>query len=838
MAHTHGSSFAETQSDRRLFSANPPMSVQPQHSDTGDGTPGWQATNVPHAPTAATTVSARSSGLRGRPRPTGEGSRLGRFWILDTLGSGGMGVVLEAYDDLLDRTVALKLLHPWGSEQHHARLLREAKALARLSHPNVVQVYEIGTVDEKTFIAMELVRGQNLRDWGRESHSWRTIVDVYVQAGEGLAAAHAEDLVHRDFKPENCIIGDNGRVRVLDFGLAREVDIGGSSGDAIDIDTSRPSRPEPFLRSSGDGSFGEPLTVTGTLLGTVAYMPYEQLRGRPADALSDQFSFCASLWEALYGVRAFAGSNPIALVTSLKLNRLNPIPEDAKVPRRLRQLLVRGLALEPSRRWPSMTVLLERLREVSRRPRWWRTASLLAAGIGLGGGSLALFGHARPDDCATPEAALEGTWSPADRAAVERAFELHVPAQTAPVLRTRVLGELDAYAKQWVDQAEAACRATFVTHQQSELSFDRHMRCLARGRNRLRSTIDALATATQGPELVQRAILAFKLPDLAPCADVEALEAELPPPGDAVQRERAAELRKRIDEAHTLRDAGMIQEGIAVAIAVRTDAAMLEDPLLLAEALECLGRLQAESTHTAEAVDTLADAVLEAERISADHVAARAWLSMLYALTMVHDLPTAKARVLAAQAAVERTGDDELRAWWLNNVGVLEGEAQELERADELLRQALELKSRIYGAGHVDVGIAWFNLGALRLQKNDLKGAAEAFERAHVIFEATVSAAHPLSAYVDSGRCRVDGQLGNHAAAIEHCSRALESFEASSAPAVNKYRVLQWKIDALWDARRYEQARRTAQAARELAESIGPTEVEAMQQWLADHERP
>jgi eukaryotic-like serine/threonine-protein kinase len=830
-----------------MYPTNLPMSVHPQHSETGDGTPEWQPSRVVRAPNSATTASARTSGLRGRPRPSGQATRLGRFWILDTLGSGGMGVVLEAYDDLLDRTVALKLLHPWGSEQHRARLLREAKALARLSHPNVVQVYEIGTVDDTTFIAMELVRGQNLRDWGREPHSWRTIVDVYVQAGEGLAAAHAEGLVHRDFKPENCIIGDNGRVRVLDFGLAREVAFGRSSGDDIEVGPEERDDEaiEQQLRASGDGSLGEPLTVTGTLLGTVAYMPYEQLRGRPADALSDQFSFCASLWEALYGVRAFAGSSPYALVTSLKLNRLNPIPEDAKVPRRLRQLLVRGLALDPARRWPSMAVLLEKLREVSRRPRWWRTASLLVVGIGLGGGSLAVLDH-QPDRCATPEAGLEGAWSPADRQAVQEAFDRHVSPDTAAVLRERVVGELDAYVTEWTEQSESACRATFVTRQQSELAFDRRMRCLARGRNRLRSTIDALAGSASGPELVQRAILAFKLPDLAPCADLEALEHELPPQSDdPALRERAAELRRRIDEAHTLREAGMTTQGIEVATAVRKEAAGLDDPLLLAEALECLGRLQAESTQTADAVATLADAVIEAERISADQVSARAWLSMLYALTMEHDLPTAQARVLAARAAVERTDDDALRAWWLNNVGIMHGEVgsvnhdrAQFEQADQLLRQALELKSRLYGAGHVEVGITWFNLGSTRMIAGDLRGAAEAFDHAHAIFDATVSAAHPLSAYVESGRCRVAEGLGDHAAAIEHCRRALDHFETAPAPAIAKYRLRVLMAKALWGVGRHEQARRSAKLASQLGESIGPDEAEAMRRWLAEHDRP
>jgi tetratricopeptide (TPR) repeat protein len=282
----------------------------------------------------------------------------------------------------------------------------------------------------------------------------------------------------------------------------------------------------------------------------------------------------------------------------------------------------------------------------------------------------------------------------------------------------------------------------------------------------------------------------------------------------------------------------MSAEGIALAMEVRDQAKALGDPLLLAEALECLGRLQAESTHTHEAVETLAEAVIEAERISADQLAARAWLSMLYAMTMEHDLQAAKARVLAARAAVERTGDDALRAWWLNNVGILYGESKHFEKADDLLRRALELKARIFGEGHLEVGITWFNLGTQRMNTNNLEGAAEAFDHAHAIFEATLTAAHPLSVFVESGRCRVDVGLGNHASAIERCGRVLAHFKTAPGAAVAEYRVRAVMADALWGAGRYEQARWTAQWAGELSRSIGPSEVEEMRRWLAAHELP
>ena len=237
-------------------------------------------------------------------------STIGRFEVVRSLGRGGMGEVFAAHDPELDRWVAIKRIHRAETEHHIERFNREGRALARLSHPNIVQVYEVGQHEGSMFIVMELVEGQTLGAWtagdrGRR-RSGTEILQAYVQAGRGLAAAHAADLVHRDFKPENVMVGDDGRPRVLDFGLAREVgelDVTKSSELFVD---------EQSSPSHGSGSMPR-VTRTGTVLGTPSYMAPEQHRGEPATAASDQYSFCASLYQALHGMPPFVGATRFAI---------------------------------------------------------------------------------------------------------------------------------------------------------------------------------------------------------------------------------------------------------------------------------------------------------------------------------------------------------------------------------------------------------------------------------------------------------------------------------------------------------------------------------------------
>ncbi len=288
------------------------------------------------------------------------GDRVGRYLVLATLGSGGMGVVFTAYDPQLDRKVALKLLRGnlgVNAKEARTRLKREAQAIAQLNHPNVVGVYDVGTTESgDVYIAMEFVEGDTLTSWLKKwPRTWREILDVFHQAARGLMAAHSVGLLHRDFKPDNVLVGGDGRVRVTDFGLARSVFLDDSTKGSI-------SQAVAQAKVQGDGSVHPllvDLTRTGTVLGTPRYMPPEQLTGPTIDARADQFSFCVALYEALWGGHPLEGSTSVSM---LEQGVKAKLPTDTKnVPAPLVRAVMRGLEQERQKRFPTMSALMQEL---------------------------------------------------------------------------------------------------------------------------------------------------------------------------------------------------------------------------------------------------------------------------------------------------------------------------------------------------------------------------------------------------------------------------------------------------------------------------------------------
>ncbi len=334
-----------------------------------------------------TQATSGATMLAGRPSLTENHQRIGRYAVLSKLGEGGMGAVYSAYDEELDRRVAIKLVREsvTGDTIGHSRMQREAQALARLSHPNVVQVHDVGNHNSQVFIAMEFVRGMTLSDWEARidpstPDAIRRLLDMYIQAGRGLAAAHQSELVHRDFKPDNVLVGDDGRARVLDFGLAATANHHHDAQQSVAIRMA----PTDLLSSE--------LTRTGSVMGTPNYMAPEQFLARPSDARTDQFSFCVALYGALHGESPFDGNTFATRQAAVVGGVPRPPPPDTRVPAWLRAILLRGLQRRPEDRHPSMDALLAALShdpEAARRRRLRVAALALAL---LTAGALVLYG--------------------------------------------------------------------------------------------------------------------------------------------------------------------------------------------------------------------------------------------------------------------------------------------------------------------------------------------------------------------------------------------------------------------------------------------------------------
>ena len=344
------------------------------------------------------------------------GATLGRYRLERELGAGAMGVVHAAFDPDLERRVALKVLKgATATTEARDRLLREARAMARLSHPNVVTVHEVGTAGGRDFVAMELIHGESLAEWVRgDRRRPAAIVDAFVAAGRGLAAAHAAGIVHRDFKPHNVLRSRDGRIVVTDFGLAREAHDGPSPALDATLPAGAMATSPGGLTSSSASSLLAGLTVTGSLLGTPAYMAPEQWSGGAVTPATDQFAYCVALWEALAGARPYPG--PTLEDLRAQVARGPAALDASRIPRRVRGILRRGLDPDPARRWPGMEALLARLVRVQRRP-----GIALAIGAGALAAAAALVFARRGGDapvalCNPPARDVAAVWSPAIRA--------------------------------------------------------------------------------------------------------------------------------------------------------------------------------------------------------------------------------------------------------------------------------------------------------------------------------------------------------------------------------------------------------------------------------------
>lgn len=541
-----------------------------------------------------------------------EAISVGRFRLLQRLGAGGMGTVYAAFDDRLDRKIALKLIRPsrLESAEVRERTLREARALARVSHPNVVHVYEVGEVGEELFVAMEFLAGPTLAAWRTaQPRPWREVLRIFGQAGQGLAAAHEQGIIHRDFKPHNVMLGADGRVRVLDFGLAR---IGEDAAAQTDAST-------PLSEDA--------LTMTGALLGTPAYMAPEHLKARRVSVLSDQFSFCVALFEALYGHRPFAGDTIAGLLENLAAGRITARPRDTDVPRWVHTVLLRGLAVEPAHRWPSMHELLLAL---ARDPRVRRRRAALATVLVAFAGALSFAvmrpidapNHApiEPEVCADARGQITEIWGEARAAEVaQRVRAKH--GERADEILAIAIPAMNRYANEWSDMRDEACR-THAQGQQSTNVFDLRTACLDQRLASLDALVEILANAN-AQQLLEVGRGATSLPSIERCADTTALLATIAPPEDPQLRARVQGHRETLARAKVHEDSGQFERGLELVAEVLADQEAATYEPLIAEAYLHKGCIETWTDPTAS-VKSLSTALWKGLATGHAFVAARA----------------------------------------------------------------------------------------------------------------------------------------------------------------------------------------------------------------------
>ncbi len=746
------------------------------------------------------------------------GAPIGRYLVLGLVGRGAMGDVYAAYDPELDRKVAVKLLHVSGSVgpelvEQKARLLREAQAIARLSHPNVVVVHDVGSFEEQVFVAMEFVDGHTVAYWQNAARrSWREVLDVFIAAGRGLSAAHAAQLVHRDFKGENVMITSSGQVRVMDFGLARHA-ADRSGGDPIlisseititDLGTTvaLPKQQAVVVGEALAGS-GPPdvpadskiraaaldanLTQTGLLVGTPAYMAPEQFRGQIADARSDQFSFCVALYEALYGERPFSGKTLADLADNVLRGRLRPVPATKRVPGWLKRALLRGMANNPDERWPSMDALLATLARHPRARGWWYVAATVAITSSVVA-IMALAPVARPrPTCQVGEDRFAGVWErPGTRSGRREAISQSIQDSGKPRAKETfdsVARLFDGYVARWSGMYRDACEATNVRGEQSNEVLDLRMTCLRDRWNELRALSDVLVEG-HAVVVTNAVAAATALTPIERCADVTSANASVAPPADAATREKVDALRDRLVAIKALHDAGRYNRALDSARQVVAEARQVGYRPLIAEALNRLVLLQVDMHHPQDADESAEEALWIAEASHHDELVIELAAVEIYVAGYIeHDMTRARRWINQAQVFLERIGGhDLLRAWVLNNIGVVLDANEDHEGAATQFFQALRIKERVLGKDHPDVALTLANLADTLRALGRFGEALDDINRGIDILERTLGPSYPQLVLQLVNRAEILNQLGRFKEGQHDAERAIAIQEVEAGP--------------------------------------------------------
>jgi tetratricopeptide (TPR) repeat protein len=731
----------------------------------GGGAPDPEATpRQPPGRAATTTISCEGRAAQHAVVAVGLDGIVGslladRYEIEERIGAGGMGIVYAARDLELERRVAVKLVRPRvGDGAGRERLVREARTMARLRHANVATVFDIGTVGDTIFIVMELVDAGTVASWLRNApRTWREITVVFLQAAAGLAAAHAAGFVHRDFKPENALIGQDGVVRVTDFGLARII------GEA-----------DPG--SSARRTEGEAAAASVAVSGTPGYIAPEILRHDAFDARADQYSFSVALHSALSGLPApdeDAGGDRAAADAGRSAGQ---------APRWLQRIVQRGLAHDPALRWPSMDAMSLAIERRLRAPRRTAYAAAAVGAMALATSLVVAHQTRAPAMCRGAQRELAGVWNDVRKQAVHAALAATGKPYAATAF-TEAASSLDRYSGEWIAMRTDACEATQVRGEQSQEVLDLRMACLDQWRTELDATVGLLIAPD--PAIAQRVSqMTGALSSLRQCADVAGLRAPVRAPADPVARARVRELRARLAKVKALQAAAKARDGLAIAVPVAAEARKIKYWPLEAEADYQLGLMQRLSGDLGAAHESLENAIFAARAgrdTRSEVLIAAALLRWSATQAKLDEGHLWLNRGLAAIEAME-TRDPDVEATLFTTAADLLQMQGKLEEALDYDRRALALRERSEPADSISLGAAHVNLGRELDELARYPEALAELQRGLAIFEAQLGPEHPKVAWAEFLFADVRGEQGDHEEAVVAYRRSIAIYEASLGP--------------------------------------------------------
>ena len=750
-----------------------------------------------HTPAAAGTAEATPTANSLMPQALypqapsmlAPGTNVGRFVIRRKLGAGGMGVVYVAHDPKLGREVALKLVRrhrapalvaPGGHiDRAQLRLLREAQAMAKLSHPNVRAIYEVGEAQDQIFIAMELVHGVSAREYLREApRSWSEILTLFLQAGQGLAAAHDAGLLHRDFKPENILVSHDGRVLITDFGLARTEGAGSTDGAQAAHSADPASQPAAWSAL--------PLTGSRDAVGTPGYMAPEQLSGDPTDARADAWSFCVALYEALYGKRPFPDAAPADTNRErlLQLTAGPLVPRGRAVPSWIWPVLKKGLSAAPHERFATMRLLLDALDPKQRHTQSRRrllqgaTVTVLTALVGAVG-YVALL---RPEHLCVADAQrrADAAWSPQRESLAKHAFEALRLPYTADVL-VRLSAVLQQYRERWVGDATALCLNTWPRRALPESTLSARGHCLDM---RLRE-LSALTSQLLVPDAItaERALAAAAaLGNTQDCQHSDPAMHQLHSMA-AQEQQKIDAMYEALAQAQALQRTGHFTQGLQQIEQVHATAQALSYRPLWADVQLLRGGLLFDAGNLPAAATALQDAVLAGEAGHHDEAVARAWIKLVEIGGRGVSLGEAEKWHQHASAALERIGGNlALSAALESNLAHLR--LTQGRRAEALTHQeqAVALLEQVGTHTTLERAKMQSSLGAIKSTLGQHLEAIASHQRAIAAFEKELGPSHPMLANALLNLGAALGGMDDTAGEIATYQRVISIWEAALGP--------------------------------------------------------